>query len=470
MALVLSFAIGTLTSAFAQVSLPSASYQSPASNGVYATPSSLSGSVPEAQLTPGVLPLSFSDAIRRGLKQNLGVLLAGENTLAARGLRWKELSDLLPNVTTRTTETVQQQSLAALGFKLPNLPSVIGPFNYFDARVYWTQSLFNLKYIDQERSATQRLKGAEYDYHDARELVVLAVGNGYLQALAGAARVETAEAQVRTAQALYDKAADQQKAGVAPAIDSLRARVELQARQQQLIVARNDYAKQKLALSRVIGLPLGQQFELTDKIPYEPSAPDLDESLRRAYSSRSDYQAALAQFRSAELARKAAAAGYLPSLDMQADYGDIGINPATSNGTFHLAGTLTIPVFQGGRVHADVLQSEATLRQQRSKLDDLRGRIDNEVRTSLLDLAAAADQVEVARSSVDLAQQTLTQAQDRFAAGVVDNLEVIQAQEALASANDNYISSLYAHNLAKVSYARAIGYAEQGVKQYLKGK
>ena len=300
---------------------------------------------------------------------------------------------------------------------------------------------------------------------------MLAVGNSYLQALAGAARVETAEAQVRTAQALYDKAAHQQKAGVAPAIDSLRARVELQARQQQLIVARNDYAKQKLALSRVIGLPLGQQFDLTDKIPYEPlSAPDLDESLRRAYSSRSDYQAALAQFRGAELARKAAAAGYFPSLDMEADYGDIGINPGTSNGTFHLAGTLTIPVFQGGRVHADVLHSEATLRQQRSKLDDLRGRIDNEVRTSLLDLAAAADQVEVARSSVDLAQQTLTQAQDRFAAGVVDNLEVIQAQEALASANDNYISSLYAHNLAKVSYARAIGYAEQGVKQYLKGK
>jgi len=470
-AFVLSVAIGTLISAFAQVSLPSTSYQSPAPNGVYAAQSSLSGSVPDAHLTPGVLPLSFSDAIRRGLKQNLGVLLAGENTLAARGLKWKELSDLLPNVTTRTTETVQQQSLAALGFKLPNLPSVIGPFNYFDARAYWTQSLFNLKYIDQERSTAQRLKAAEYDYHDSRELVVLAVGNSYLQALAGAARVETAEAQVRTAQALYDKAADQQKAGVAPAIDSLRARVELQARQQQFIVARNDYAKQKLALSRVIGLPLGQQFDLTDKIPYEPlSAPDLDESLRRAYSSRSDYQAALAQFRGAELARKAAAAGYFPSLDMEADYGDIGINPATSNGTFHLAGTLTIPVFQGGRVHADVLQSEATLRQQRSQLDDLRGRIDNEVRTSLLDLAAAADQVEVARSSVDLAQQTLTQAQDRFAAGVVDNLEVIQAQEALASANDNYISSLYGHNLAKVSYARAIGYAEQGVKQYLKGK
>jgi outer membrane protein TolC len=465
-----TFSSAQLSSAPVTYQVPPLGAVSPGA-GFSTQPSSFSGSAPEPQIFPGILPLSFTDAIQRGLKQNLGVLLAGENTLAARGLRWKELSDLLPNVTTRTTETVQQQSLAALGFKLPNVPSVIGPFNYLDARAYWTQSLFNLKYIDQERSAAQSLKASQYNYHDARELVVLAVGNGYLQALAGAARVDTAEAQVRTAQALYDKAVDQQKAGVAPAIDSLRARVELQARQQQLIVARNDYAKQKLSLSRVIGLPLGQQFDLTDKIPYEPlPAPDLNESLRRAYSSRSDYQAALAQLRAAQLARKAAAAGYFPSLDMEADYGDIGIKPATSNGTFHVAGTLTIPVFQGGRVHADVLQSEASLRQYRSQLEDLRGRIDNEVRTSLLDLAAAADQVEVAHSSVELAQQTLTQAQDRFAAGVADNLEVIQAQEALASANDNYISSLYAHNLAKVSYVRAIGYAEQGVKQYLKGK
>jgi len=235
----------------AQLSSAPATYQVPpvaVSPGVnFSTqPSSFSGSVPEPKIVPGILPLSFADAIQRGLKQNLGVLLAGENTLAARGLRWKELSDLLPNVTTRTTETVQEQSLAAFGFKLPNLPSVIGPFNYLDARAYWTQSLFNLKYIDQERSAAHSLNASEYNYHDARELVVLAVGNGYLQALAGAARVDTAEAQVRTAQALYDKAVDQQKAGIAPAIDSLRARVELQARQQQLIVARNEYAKQKL--------------------------------------------------------------------------------------------------------------------------------------------------------------------------------------------------------------------------------
>ena len=429
------------------------------------------GSVPEGKATPEVLPLSFADAIQRGLRQNLGVLLASENTLAVRGAKWKELSDLLPNVTTSTTEAVQQQSLSALGFRIPGFPRVIGPFNYLDARAYLNQSLLNFRSIERERSAEQNLRAAQHNYRDAREFVVLAVGNAYLQAIAGASRVEAAEAQVTTAQALFNKASDQQKAGVSPAIDALRAQVELQTRQQQLIVARNDFAKEKLALARVIGLPLGQQFTLSEKIPYEPLAvPTLEESLRRAYASRQDYQAALAQVRAAEFLRTAATAEYFPVLGLEADYGDIGVNPANSNGTFHVAGILNIPIFQGGKVHGDVLQAESTLRQNRSQLEDLRGRIDNEVRTTLLDLAAAADQVAVATSSVDLAQQTLAQAQDRFSAGVSDNLEVVQAQEALATANETYISSLYAHNLAKVSFARAIGYAEEGVKQYLKGK
>ena len=429
------------------------------------------GSVPEAKLVPEVIQLAFEDAVRRGLRQNLGALLAEQNTLSAQGQRWVALSELLPNLTTKTMESAQQESLAEFGFTIPGVPRIIGPFNYLDARAYWTQTLFNYGTIERERAARQNVKAVGHNYRDARELVVFAVGNAYLQSLAGEARVETAQAQVNTAQALFAKASDQQKAGVSPAIDTLRAQVELQSRQQQLIVARNDYAKQKLALARVIGLPLGQQFVLADKFPYEPlPVSTVEESLRKAYSSREDYQSALARVRAAELTRKAASAEYYPSLDMEADYGDIGVNPATSNGTFHVAGTLTIPIFQGGRVRGDVLQAEAAERQARSLMEDLRGQIDNEVRTALLDLAAAADQVAVARSSVELAQETLTQAQDRFAAGVTDNLEVVQAQESVASANENYISSLYAHNLAKVSYARAIGFAEQGVKQYLKGK
>ena len=429
------------------------------------------GSVPSGKASAEVIPISFSDAINRGLQQNLGLLLSQDSTLAARGQRWKELSSLLPNLSAAVTENLQTVSLAQFGFTIPGFPKVIGPYNYLDARGTLSQSVFNWNYLQNERASVQNLKSAEYTYKDAREIVVLAVGNSYLQTIAEAARVDAAQAQVTTAQALYNKAVDQLKAGVTPAIDALRAQVEFQARQQQLIVARNDYAKSKLSLARVIGLPPGQEFTLSSHAPYEPLlTPGLQESLQRAYASRADYQAALAKLRAAELSRRAASAEHYPDLGFEADYGDVGISPFRSNGTYHVEGSLKIPIFAGGRTHADVLQAESVLRQNRQQVDNLRGQIDNEVRTAMLDLNAANDQVQVARSSVDLAQQTLTQAQDRFTAGVADNLEVIQAQEALATANENYISSLYAHNLAKVEYAKAIGFAEQGVKQYLKGK
>src|SRR3984957_9464452 len=427
------------------------------------------GSEPSGKATAEVLPIDFKDAIDRGLRYNLGLLLSGDQAIMARGERWKALSDLLPNVQGQVLENVQTESLAALGFgKIfkPGVfpvavPAVIGPFNYFDARVSVSQSLFSFKNIEKERAAAEGLKAARYTYKDARELVVLAVGNSYLQAIATAARIETTEAQVKNAQALYDKAADQLKAGLTPAIDALRSQVELQTRQQQLIVARNDYARQKLGFARVIGLPPGQEFLLTEKAPYHAlTAQPLDVYLQRAYASRSDYQAALAQVRSAELLRTAASAGHLPTLDMNANYGDIGVTPAHSNGTWQVAGSLNIPIFAGGKTHSDVLEAEAQLKQARSQLGDVRGRIDYEVRAALLDLNSAAQQVEVARSSVDLSEQALAQSQDRFTAGVTDNLEVVQAQEAVASAHESYIQSLYAHNLAKVELARAIGDAE----------
>ena len=192
---------------------------------------------------------------------------------------------------------------------------------------------------------------------------------------------------MQTAQALYDKAADQQNAGLSPAIDTLRARVEFQNRQQQLIVARNDYAKQKLALVRAIGLPVGQEIALTSKAPYDALAtPGIEESLQRAYASRSDYLAAVQQVRAAEHYRKGASAEYFPTIDVTADYGDLGVNFGNSHGTFTVAGRLNIPIFQGGKVHADVLQADATLRQTRAQLDNLRGQIEYEVRTALLDI------------------------------------------------------------------------------------
>ncbi len=374
----------------------------------------------------------------------------------------------------RGQEAVQTESLTALGLK-PNvihlpIPAVIGPFNYFDLRASASQSVFNFSSLEKERASSETLKAAQFSFKDAREMVVLAVGNSYLQAIAAAARVETAEAQVTSAQALYNKAADQQKAGLSPAIDALRSQVELQTRQQQLIVARNDLAKSSLSVARIIGLPPGQQFVLTEKAPYQALSPlPFDAYLKRAYEERSDYQAAMAQVRSAELSRRAAEAGRYPSIDVDANFGDIGVTPAHSNGTWQVIGGVNIPIFAGNRVHGDILEADAQLKQARSQLGDLRGRIDYEVRTALLDLNAAAEQVEVARSSVALAEEALRQSQDRFTAGVADNLEVVQAQESVAGAHESYIQSLYAHNLAKVELAYAIGDAEQGVKRYLKG-
>jgi outer membrane protein TolC len=441
--------------------------------------SPFTGSEPEGKATSEVLQLSLQDAIDRGLRTNLGLLLSGDQTIMARGERWKNLSNLLPNISGRVQENVQTQSLAALGFQklFPlfglkgSIPPVTPAFNYFDARASFSQSLFNVRDLEKERAASESLKSAQYSYKDARELVVLAVGNAYLLAIANAARIETTDAQVNNAQALYDKAVDQKNAGLSPAIDTLRSQVELQTRQQQLIAARNDFAKQKMSLARVIGLPPGQDFVLTEKAPYEALTPlPIEVYLQRAYASRSDYQAAQAQVRAAELSRRAATAGHYPSLDVNANYGDIGVTPAHSNGTWQVNGGLNIPIFAGGKTHSDVLEADAQLKQARSQLNDLRGRIDFEVRASLLDLSSAAEQVEVARSSVDLAEQALTQSKDRFTAGITDNLEVVQAQESVASAHESYIQSLYAHNLAKIELARSIGDAEQGVKRYLKGQ
>jgi len=450
---------------------------STSSNPQMNSPSTLSsgqnpfaGSVPQGKVSSEALPLSFLDAINRGLKNNLGVLLQSNATLTARGQRWKELGDLLPNLSAQVSENVAQDNLAARGLRFPGFPTVVGPYGFFDARVYLKQSVLDFAVLERVRAATANEQAAQYSYKDARDLVVLATGNAYLQALAGAARVETSTAQVETAQALYDKAEDQRRAGVIPAIDALRAKVELQNRQQQAIVARNDYAKQKLTLGRIIGLPGGQEITLTDQAPYEPLATlGLEEDLQRAFLSRSDYLAAAAQVRAAEHSHRAAKAEYLPSISMNANYGDLGITPGQSHGTFEAAANLNVPIFQG-KNHADVLQAEAKLHNSQQQLENLRAQIEYDVRVALLDLSAAAEQVEVARSSVDLANQTVVQARDRFSAGVVDNLEVIQAQEALASANESYISSLYAHNLAKVELAHAIGFAEEGVKQYLRGK
>jgi outer membrane protein TolC len=220
----------------------------------------------------------------------------------------------------------------------------------------------------------------------------------------------------------------------------------------------------------VIGLPVGQKFRLVNRVPYAP-VPEiaLTGAYELALATRSDYKAAQAELRAAQLRRSAAWKGYLPSLGASGTYGVLGYHPNAMAPNYSAAATLNIPIFQGGRVSADIQETEAQLKERQAEADNLRARIEQEVEDSILDLRAAARQVDVAKIGLDFAQQALGQSQDRFAAGVTNNVEVIQAQQQLASANDQYIASLYAHNIAKVLLARSIGNAEQMVKQYLAG-
>ena len=429
------------------------------------------GSVPLGKATAEPLVLSLKDALDRGLKQNLGAVLASYQVVGARGERWRELSTLLPNSTVHLSENASQIDKATLGIRFPQIPNVIGPFGYVDLRASLDQTFFDWSLINRVRSAGASLQAAKLSYADARDMVVLAVGNIYLQTVAGASRVDTAVAQLATAQALYDLAHDQFKAGLSPAIDVLRAQVELETRRQQLIVARNDYEKEKLLLGRVIGLPPGQQVSLSDKALYEPMQEwTLDQALDRAYATRPDFLSARSFLRAAQLARRAAGAEYLPSIGFSGDYGAAGITPGNSHGVYDASVRLTVPVFQGNRVHGDVLVAQAAYDQARARLDNLRGQVDYDVRAAFLDLQATKDRVAVARTNVTLANQTLLQSRDRFRAGVTNNVEVVQAQDAVAAANESLISSLYAYDLSKIELARAVGNAEVGVAEYLKGK
>ena len=442
----------------------------PAGNGG----NSFSGSVP-AKLVPGRMPLSLQNAIDLGLKHNLGLLLSQADTRAARGQRWQELSALLPQVTAAPYAAESKVNVDELGFAglatLLHIPASIGPFSYFDARAAVSQSLFDWKSINAARAASQNVKSADYTQVDARDLVILTIGYVYFQAVADEARIATDEAQVETAQTLFDQATDQVNAGTAADIDALRTKVELQTRQQELIQAKNDFAIQKITVARAVGLATSQDFDLTDKSPYQPlDNLAIDEALTRAYASRSDYHAAESGVRAAELSRKAAVAGYFPSLSFGADYGNGGAHPSDSTRVYDVRGTLSIPIFTGNSVHGDIQQADARLEQSRERLENLRAQVEADVRTAFLNLQSSGEQVKVAQNNIELADQTLAQSRDRFSAGVTDTVEVVQSQEAVASAHERYISSLYSYNFAKISLIRALGAGAQGVKEYFPGK
>jgi outer membrane protein TolC len=427
-----------------------------------------SGSLPQGRATADTIDLTVDQALDMGLKYNLGLYLSARSTEQARAAQLLALSQLLPNVNGAVGEEVQRINLKSFGFNFPGLPGSVGPFGLFSVAASGTWDFGNLSKIDYYRAAKQNVQAAKFSYKDARDTVVLAVGANYLLTIAAESQVAAAQAEVQTARALYELALDQERAGLAPQIDTLRAQVQLQSQEQTLIQAENSLEKQRISLARVIGLPVEQKYRLVNRVPYHPIPEvDLGTAYDRALQTRADYQAALAALKAAQFSHSSAVKERYPSLGGMGDYGVLGYTPNSLAPNYTFGATLTIPIFQGGRIEADVRQTDAALKQRQAEVDNLKAGIEQDVQDAILDLKAAAKQVDVASIGLDLAQQTLQQSQDRFAAGVTNNVEVIQAQQQLATANDQYIASLYSHNIAKVLLARAIGNAEQLARQYL---
>lgn len=433
------------------------------------------GSVRTGQATGTTLDLSLHDAFDRALKYNLGVIESGQDTRAAHAARLRSLNALLPNLSARISASLEQVNFAAQGisFKIPgvNIPSVVGPFWVTDGRADLSQEVFDWSDIQGVKAAAASEQASEYTYKSDRDLVIFTTGNSYLLVISDSALVDSIRAQVNTAQTLYQQDTDKNKNGIVAGIDVLRAHVELQTQQQRLIAAQNQLDIDKLSLARVIGLPNGQEFRVTETVPYAPLTEiTLEQALTEAYSTRPDYLSSKAQVQAAGLSLRAAGAENYPYVSTDTNYGDIGSpNFTSSHGTVGFDAAVNIPIFQGSRVRADKLQADAVLEQRRAELADLRGKIDDDVRTAFYNLKSSSQLVTVAQSNIDLANQTLAQARDRFTSGVADNLEVVQAQESVATANQSYIASLYSYNLAKISLAQALGIAEKSALQFLLG-
>ncbi|HXO43553.1 MAG TPA: TolC family protein [Thermoanaerobaculia bacterium] len=443
----------------------------PSPAAVIASPSHFQGSVPTGEATGEMLQLSLADALERGLRTNLGVIDKGLDSQLAQAERQRALSNLLPQLSGKVSHQTLELSLVTFGFKIPGIPQVIGPFSFQDARLTLTDQLFNLQSLYNFRSARESAHAAELSLADARELVVEVVGAAYYQVVASASRLDTARAQGKSSRALEELAQNQVKSGLTPSIDVFRATVQRQTDEQRVAVYEATVEKDKLTLGRLIGLPAGQRFAITTPVPYVPwSGPGQEEAIKTARASRSDLKSATAAFKAAELAKQAAEAERLPSLAVSGDYGRVGKNLVTTDGTYTLFAGISLPIYEGGRIHAEVTRAEATLERRRAELADLEGRVEYEVRSNFLDLRAAETSAEVALKNVDLAEQTLAVAQDRFANGVTNNVEVVLAEQELAAAHENYIASLFSHNFTKLSLLRAMGQIEQGVKQFLGGQ
>ena len=461
----------TSTSSSAVAGAQNELYNASGQNGAQPTQDSFRGSIVTGKATDGVLDLSLDDAIQRGLRQNLGLILQTSSQKSANGQRLEELQELLPTVRASGSIEVQQVNLASYGISFPGVPAVIGPFQVVDFRAFLTQNLVNVSALKNYLAAKHNFQGARFTAEDARDLVALTVGNAYLLCIADAARIEAVTAELATSKVSLDQAVAAHDAGTSPKLDVLRAQVDYQNEEQTLISAKNSLEKDKLALARTIGLPLEQAFRLTDLVPFQAlDHVDPETAFQQALKTRKDLKAYSEQVQSAAASKTAAWAYQLPVASFSGDYGDIGTTPGHSHGTFTATGEVSAPVLQIAKTRGQEQVAEAQYEQARAKLSDQVQQVNQDVRDSLLDIQSAAKLVESTHSNVELANEALSEAQQRFHAGVSDNLPVSQAQSQTEQANDQYISALYQHNVAKLSLARALGVAQSNYKDYLGGK
>jgi outer membrane protein TolC len=447
-----------------------AAQQGPGLESTGPSASSFKGSVTQGAVSAQILNLTLDEAIQRGLKTNLGIILSGTRTAEERGERLSELQALLPSVDASGKEAVTQVDLPAEGLRIPGFPKIIGPFSFTDVRASLSWSLVDVASLHNYLAARHNFTAAELSAEDARDLVVLTVGNAYLLVVADESEVSSVEAQVATAKVSLSQAEARHQAGTAPLLDELRARVDAQSLEQQLIVAENSLEKDKLALARTIGLPLAQQFALADSVPYAAfDQLNADAAAHQAHLNRKDLAAMVEQAEAAEQTRKAATADRLPTVKFDGDYGDIGPTLSHSHGTGDATGSVSVPVFKEFELRGEAEVAQAQLDTAQAELSDSNAQVDADVREALLDIASTEKQVDVARSSVALAGEELSEAQQRYVNGISDNLAVSQAQQSVAQANDQYVTSLYRHNVAKLSLARALGDGEN-YKNYLGGK
>ena len=451
--------------------VPSTTTSVNAINPTISVSGAYSGSTKSTAAIPFSGKLALAEAIRRGLAYNLGAVGMTQALRQVRGQAKSARSALLPNFSADVADTEETFNLRSLGFNFTfpgfALPNVVGPFNVLDVRGRVSQSIADFTAINNYRSAQQLARASTFSAQDAQDLVVLAVAASYLQVIAANARVEAARTQLATANTLYQQDIDRLKFGKIAQIDVNRSRVAVLLDQERLITLQNELAKQKITLARLTGLPPNEQYEISNAVPYAPAPPlSLDDGIKQAFDHRADLKAAEVQVTAAERALAAARAERLPSGSVSADYGGIG-SPLTLRPTYTVSATLSVPIWNGGRTAGDIEQAQAALAQRRAELEDIRGQVESDVRTSYLDVVAAANQVDVAKQNLDVNQETLGQTRVKFESGVSTNVDVVQSQDSVSSAQLDYIDSIFAHNLAKLSLARALGGAADKLMQFL---